>query len=121
MTAALETAKELMKDPEWLNVTQSALKVCSIHADDNLATYQSAVKFTKEECNVKYTSIISCLDIYGFAVSYEFIQSIVFPANHSYFHSHAQSRPGKNLMNAQVEKISFTNATEIWKQWENST
>lgn len=110
-----------MKDPEWLNVTQAALKICSTHADDNLATYQSVVRFTKEECNVKYTSIISCLDIYGFAVSYEFISLIVLSTNLLYFFSHAQRHPGKSQMNAQVAKTSFTNATEIWKLWESST
>lgn len=113
LTAAVETTKDLIKDTEWLNVTQSALKVCSTNADDNLATYQSAVKFTKEECNIKYRSIISCLDIYGFAVSLNFFQIMFFSAHHEYVHSHVQSHPGKKLMTAQVEKISFTNATKI--------
>lgn len=70
LTAALETAKDLVKEPEWLNVTQTSLKVCSKQSDSYLATYQSYVKFTKDECNVKYEILLSCLDIFGFGVSF---------------------------------------------------
>lgn len=68
---AQKVAMEIIKDTEWLSAKQSALEVCGgLYADEHMVTYQKAMKFTKEECNAKYTSLFNCLEIYGFRVSY---------------------------------------------------
>lgn len=74
MTAALETTKELVKDADWLNVTQEAFQMCNRYSEHGATAHQSNVKFTKDECNMKYQILISCIDVFGFSVSLQFVQ-----------------------------------------------
>lgn len=47
-----------------------SLTLCNKEMGDNAERYQKLSNFTKEECNVKYSAVIDCVQIAAFAVSY---------------------------------------------------
>lgn len=69
LPAAIAGVKAIIKDPEWLKVTESALTACDQYSDKHLTEAQSKEKFTKEECSVKFSLMAVCMEVYNFGVS----------------------------------------------------
>lgn len=72
LPAAKTVLKDIIKDPEWLKVTENALTACDSYSDRHHSEAQSKVKFSKDECNVKYSTMVVCLHLYNFGVSIAF-------------------------------------------------
>lgn len=68
--AAISSLRRHVKNQEWLNLYELALPFCVKFSEENCEETQKRRKrFTKEQCDVKYTMIIWCLEIHGHAVS----------------------------------------------------
>lgn len=73
LPAAKKVLKDIMKDPDWLKVSENAIAACDTYSDKHLTEAQSEVKFSKDECNVKYSTMVVCLHVFNFGVSITFL------------------------------------------------
>lgn len=66
---ALYFEKQFEKEIHWLETTKNAFKQCRDVMTPHYAEIQKRANFTKEQCNVKYSTILICIDLQLFHVS----------------------------------------------------
>ena len=72
--AALSYVNKTVDNDEWKSVYKVAVEVCSKEIDKN---YSEIVKkfevapfnISSDQCNVKYMSLVTCINLEGFSVS----------------------------------------------------
>jgi hypothetical protein len=70
--AAIEKHLEThVKDSDWLKVAKDGYKNCKKELKPFYAEYQKGSNFTKEQCDVKSTVMVECIDINLFLVNLE--------------------------------------------------
>lgn len=74
--SAMKYLEGQLKDPDWLNVVKNSFKYCHNKTKLFQDEVQQRSNFSKDECDVKYDVITSCMDIHIFWVSFKHLLSI---------------------------------------------
>lgn len=68
--AAQTFIENAMKDADWKKVMKNVVAMCNKEMGEIAEKYQKQSNMTKEQCNIKYSLVIDCVQIAAFAVSF---------------------------------------------------
>lgn len=68
VTATLKFLDKQVKDPNWKPIIQKNFVACNKNMAPNVDSYQKQFNITKAQCNLKYASVVLCMDVLGLQV-----------------------------------------------------
>lgn len=116
--AALKYLDNQVKEADFNKMSKESFNVCVSEMEPHILEIQKRANFTIEQCNVKYETITSCMEIAVFAVSNLLEQlSIIIISNITRIVLNALGMTGRSAMKA---RSSLTIVTKTLKLWKNS-